>query len=136
MIYLLDTNVLSEGMKPSPDVLVMDWLDAHQEDSAISVITLAEMARGAEAIDEGKRKNDLLRRLRFLQEDYADLILPFDEPVAWEWARYCRRAERAGHEPNLMDSLIAATALSYGLTVVTRNTGDFSLVPVMNPFST
>ncbi|TDU80815.1 hypothetical protein EI77_00113 [Prosthecobacter fusiformis] len=134
MIYLLDTNVLSEGMKPSPDLRVTAWMDLHQEDCAISVITLAELARGVEAIDEGKRKNELLRRLSFLQEDYSDLILPVDDAVAWEWARYCRGVEEAGFVPSVMDSLIAATALSYGLTVVTRNTGDFPLVPVLDPF--
>ncbi len=83
MICLLDTNVLSEGMKAHPDSKVIEWLDAHQEDSAISALTLAELARGAEAVADGKRKNELLRLLRFMQEDFADAILPFDEATAW-----------------------------------------------------
>lgn len=83
---------------------------------------------------DGKRKNELLRLLRFMQEDFADAVLPFDEAVAWEWARYCKRAGEEGWSLAVMDSLIAATALAYGLTVVTRNTGDFLGVPVLNPF--
>ncbi len=134
MTYLLDTNVLSEGMTPSPDVNVIQWLDHHQEECALSVVTLAELARGVETLEEGKKKNELLRRLRFLQEDYADLILPMDDSVAWEWARYCHRAESSGYSLSVLDSLISATALSYGLIVVTRNTSDFPLVPVLNPF--
>lgn len=134
MIYLLDTNVLSEGMKASPDSQVLAWLSDHEDACAMSAFSLAEMARGLEALPEGKRKSELAKRLRFLQEDYADVILPFDEAVAWEWARYCQRSTEAGFALSLMDSLIAATALSYGLTVVTRNTSDFPLVPVFDPF--
>jgi len=121
-------------MRPLPDQCVVEWLNAHQEESGISAMTLAELARGAEALPDGKRKNELLRLLRFMQEDFADAILPFDEAVAWEWARYCKRIKDEGHSVGLMDSLIAATALAYGLTVVTRNTADFHLVPVLNPF--
>ena len=50
MTYLLDTNVLSEGMRPQPDPLVIAWLDQHQEELALSALSLAELARGAEAV--------------------------------------------------------------------------------------
>lgn len=134
MKYLLDTNVLSEGMRPVPDPQVLQWLDAHQEESAISALTLAELARGVEALPDGKRKSELHRLLSFMQEDFGDAILPFDEPVAWEWARYCQRTTSEGVLPGVMDSLIAATAITYGLTVVTRNTSDFPGVKLLDPF--
>ncbi len=134
MTYLLDTNVLSEGMRPQPDPLVIAWLEAHQEESAISALTLAELARGAEALPDGKRKTELLHLLRFMQEDFADAVLPFDDAAAWEWARYCKRIKTEGHSISVMDSLIAATALAYGLVVVTRNTSDFPGVAVIDPF--
>jgi predicted nucleic acid-binding protein len=133
--YLLDTNVLSEGMRQQPDSRVIKWLDAHQEESAISALTLAELARGAEAFGDGKRKNELLRLIRFMQEDFADAILPFDDAAAWEWARYCKRAQDEGHTVTVMDSLIAATALAYGLTVITRNVADFPGLNVIDPFT-
>ena len=135
MTYLLDTNVLSEGMRPQPDPLVIAWLDQHQEELAFSALSLAELARGAEAVADGKRKNELLKRLRFLREDFAYAILPFDDAAAWEWARYCKRLHLEGRSVPVIDSLIAATALAYGLTVVTRNTSDFPGVTVKNPFS-
>lgn len=121
-------------MRPAPDPCVLQWLDEHQEEAAISALTLAELARGAEALADGKRKNELLGLIRFLQEDFADAVLPFDEAVAWEWARYCKRVGDKAWSPAVMDSLIAATALAYGLTVATRNTNDFPGVPVINPF--
>ena len=102
---------------------------------AISALSLAELARGAEAVADGKRKKELLKRLRYLQEDFADAILPFDDAAAWEWARYCKRLQSEGCSVPVIDSLIAATALAYGLTVVTRNTSDFPGVTVKNPFS-
>ena len=135
MIYLLDTNILSEAMKPRPDSKVIGWLDAHQEESGISALTLAELARGVEAVADGKRKNELLRLLRFMQEDFADAILPFDEAAAWEWARYCKRANEEGRSVAVMDSLIAATALAYGLTIITRNIADFPGLAVIDPFT-
>lgn len=136
MTYLLDTNVLSEGMRPQPDSRVIEWLNTHQEESAISSLTLAELARGAEAVADGKGKNELLRLLRFMQEDFADAILPFDDAAAWEWARYCKRAKDEGYTMTVMDSLIAATALANDLTVVTRNIADFPGLAVVNPFTT
>ena len=135
MIYLLDTNVLSEGMKAHPDPKVIEWLDAHQDDSAISALTLAELARGAEAVADGKRKNELLRLLRFMQEDFADAILPFDDAAAWEWARYCKCAYEEGRSVAVMDSLIAATALANDLIVITRNIADFPGLTVLDPFT-
>lgn len=122
-------------MMPLPDPGVMAWMTANQDECSLSAITLAEMARGVEALADGKRKNELTKRLAFLQEDYSDRILPVDEIVSWEWARYVNRIKAAGHAISVMDSLIAATALASRLTVVTRNTGDFLDVPTLNPFS-
>jgi hypothetical protein len=133
--YLLDTNVLSELLKPSPAPAVVEWMKQHAGEVAISALTIAEMAAGVEALPEGKRKSLLAKELRFLQEDYADVILPFNEAVAWEWARYCRELRTAGMEPPLIDSFIAATARTWGLQMVTRNGKDFPFVKISNPFS-
>ena len=135
MRYLLDTNVISEVMKAVPEAGVEAWIHEHDEDSALSVIVLAELADGIESLADGKKKAALSRKLDFLQEDYADQILVFDEVCAWEWARYCREARQAGYSPPLLDSLIAATARVWGMTVVTRNESDFPLLEVVNPFN-
>lgn len=134
MRYLIDTNIISEVMKPSPDPRVMAWIDEHQDECALSALTLAELAGGVESLPQEKRKSELMVKLRFLQEDYSDHILPFNDACAWEWARYCREARGKGLEPPVMDSLIAAIARANGLTIVTRNAADFPLMDVVNPF--
>ena len=135
MKYLLDTNVLSELLKGKPDPAVIEWMKIHQSVCAMSSLTLAEMAAGIEKLPEGKRRNALTKELSFLQEDFAEKILAVDEIVAWEWARHTTEAQKAGFNPALIDSLIAATAKANGLTIVTRNTTDFPLMQVINPFT-
>lgn len=133
--FVLDTNVVSECMKESPDPHLHAWMSRHEAEAALSAITLAEMASGVESLPVGKRRAALERKLRFVQEDYAERIIAFDENAAWEWARYVVEAEAAGLVPPLMDSLIAATARAWGLQVATRNQGDFPLVDTINPFA-
>lgn len=79
MKFLLDANVVSELLKPAPAPRVVQWMQDHQQESALCALTLAELARGVEQLPEGKRRNALATALRFLQEDYSDRILPFDE---------------------------------------------------------
>jgi predicted nucleic acid-binding protein len=131
---LLDTNILSEMMKPTPHPEVELWLERHAVDSSLSVLVLAELADGIEALPRGKRQTELAKKLDFLQQDYADQILVFDETCAWEWSRYCQEVRATGQVPALMDSLIAATARVWGLKVVTRNDVDFPCVETVNPF--
>ena len=134
MKYLLDTNIVSELMKAAPHPGVVDWVNAHDADTVLCSMVLSELASGVEAMDDGKRKSELRREIRFIQEDYRERILPFDEGAAWEWARYTRQVKDAGFSPPLLDSQIAATALAWGLKVVSRNEDDFPLLNVVNPF--
>lgn len=134
MKYLLDTNIVSELMKAVPDPGVVAWVNEHDGDTMLSAMVLAELAAGIEALEDGKRKASLYREIGFVQEDYRERILPFDEAAAWEWARYVRLVKDAGFSPPLLDSQIAATARAWGLTVVTRNEADFPLMDVVNPF--
>ncbi len=82
MKYLLDANVISELLKPAPASQVVEWMQVHQDDSALGALTIAELAAGVEDMPDGKRKSALATELRFLREDYADRILPFDEAAA------------------------------------------------------
>ncbi len=135
MKFLLDTNIVSELMKAAPDPGVVSWVDKHDVDTMLCSLVLAELASGIEALENGRRKVELLKELRFVQEDYSGRILPFDESAAWEWARYTQAARKAGFSPPLLDSQIAAIARDWGLQVVSRNEDDFPLMDVVNPFA-
>ena len=135
-MFLLDTVIVSELRKRQPDVGVLAWVSAQLEDQLhLSVVTLGEIERGIEK----RRKGDpvfadaLTVWLESLTRLYADRILPVTPSVARRWGRL---SAQLGHES--ADLLIAATALTYGLTVVTRNTAHFepTRVGLINPFST
>jgi hypothetical protein len=131
--WLLDTNVLSELTKPAPFAGLLDWLEENEPETALSVISLGEMAAGIGRLPEGKRRRSLERALKFLREDYAGKILDFNEGVAVEWGRLVAAAGRKGRQLSVLDSQIEATAVHFGLTVVTRNEADF-YHPVFNPW--
>jgi hypothetical protein len=131
--WLFDTNSLSELTRPEPFEGLLDWLDANEPDSGISAISVGEMVAGVERLPEGKRRRTLERALKFLREDYAGKILDFTEGVAVEWGRLIALSRKRGRMLSVLDSQIEATAIHYGLTVVTRNNADF-FHPVFNPW--
>jgi predicted nucleic acid-binding protein len=112
----------------------LEWLEANEEESALSVISIGEMILGVERLPEGKRRRRLERALGFLRHDYAGKILDFTEGVAAEWGRLVARAREQGHNLAVLDSEIEATAIHFGLTVVSRNTKDFCY-PTFNPWA-
>jgi hypothetical protein len=140
MKYLLDTNVVSERIRPQPDEAVVAWLKEHTDDCALSVMTLGELFFGVERLAAGKRRNQLERKVRFLWEDWSDAILPLMESEAAEWGRYARLLEEefgsnALKQFDLRDTWIAATARVSALTIVTRNARHFPFCETLNPFS-
>ncbi len=140
MTYLLDTNVVAEVSKPTPDAQCIAWLKAHRGQCGLSAITLAEIRYGIERLPDGKRKTVAETEFQFLVEDYAGLFLDFDGAAATEWGRYAAELE-AGHGPgwwrqfDLRDTQIAAIAREYGLTVATRNVKHFPYCATENPFT-
>jgi len=137
--YLLDTNAVSEWLKPVPDAGLMTWLATVDEDRAyLSVVTLAELRRGVERLADGRRRV-LLEA--WLQQDlpnrFAGRVLVVDGPVADAWGRVVARAQAGGQPLSVMDGFIAATAQIHDLTVVTRNAKDFSAtgLDVHNPWT-
>src|SRR4051794_17864031 len=88
MLYLLDTNVVSEAWKPSPNPAVEKWIQQNSEDCALSVITLAELDYGMHLLSFGKRRSALQKQIEFLREDFSDAILAFDFAEASAWAEY------------------------------------------------
>jgi predicted nucleic acid-binding protein len=137
--FLIDTNVLSEYNRPGgPDAGVKRWLETTDRQSQhVSVITLAEIQKGIELLAEGKRRAQLEQWLRQdLEAWFSGRILPVDRQVAGRWASLVAQGARAGRHLPTVDSLIAATALAYDLTIVTRNTRDFEGigVTIINPW--
>jgi len=124
---LLDTNVLSEVTKPSPDTDVLGWLDRLDEDRTfISVVSIAEIRRGVALMDEGRRRDSLTEWLaRDLPQRFEQRVLPVDEAVALAWGDLMGVAKRRGRGLSSMDGLIGATAIAQRLTLATRNIKDF-----------
>ncbi|MES1936772.1 type II toxin-antitoxin system VapC family toxin [Salinisphaera hydrothermalis] len=139
-MIVLDTNVLSELMRPAPTPLVVDWVDAvsAREDVAITAITVAEILYGIERLPEGRRKQQLggVAAMMF-EEDFAGAILSFDAEAAVHYAERVAASEAAGRPASLADAQIAATCLSHGATLATRNTQDFEALggALVNPWA-
>jgi predicted nucleic acid-binding protein len=122
--YLIDTNVLSELRRRDPDDNVVRWMaDRPATTLYLSVLTLGELRKGVEGLPEGDRKRRLLDWLEVeLAAYFAGRILPVDASVADRWGRLLAQA---GRPLPAIDSLLAATALAHGLTLVTRNLRNF-----------
>jgi predicted nucleic acid-binding protein len=137
--FLLDTNVVSEWMKPRPNPGVITWLAEVDEDRVfLSVVTLTEVRYGIECIAPGSKR----KRLSEWLEDELPLrfegrILSIDGAVADACGKLVARSESIGRRMEVMDAFIAATAKSYSLTVVTRNTSHFEpfAKALLNPWS-
>ncbi len=124
MNYLLDTNILSELFKKHPEPKVTHWLkEAEQESLFLSVLTVGEIRKGIERMEQGSRK---ARLIQFLEKDlsaqFEGRILPIDLEVSETWGLL---EAQAGRPIPTVDTLLAATALVHNLTLVTRNIQDF-----------
>jgi toxin FitB len=136
--FLLDTNVVSEWVKPRPDPGVIAWLAEADEDRVlISVVTLAELRYGVERMVAGRRRARLDAWLREeLPLRFEGRVLPVDAAVADSWGKLMAQGEAAGRPLGVVDAFIGATATAHGLTLVTRNVTDFagSLKAIVNPW--
>jgi toxin FitB len=136
MKWLLDTNVICEPGKRRPHAKVIAWLDSlEQEDCALSVITLGEIAKGIHALPAGPQRRDREHALTAIHRRFAGRILPVDDRVAAKWGELMGEAEQAGRPLPAVDNLLAATAVVHALILATRDTGDIAPgVRVFNPF--
>jgi hypothetical protein len=135
MSYLLDTNIVSETVRRNPNKAVIAWLDRLPAEAIfVSVLTLGEIRRGAEALaDRGRRERLRLWLEHELPAWFEGRVLPVDLAVADRWGRLLAEV---GRPVPTIDSLLAATALHHELRLVTRNAGDLDYpgLEVINPF--
>jgi predicted nucleic acid-binding protein len=136
MKYLLDTNVVSEIRKPTLDLQVKKWFDTMSPSSlCISVLTLGEIRKGIEKLPESHKKQELMF---FLENDiprwFGANILPITLEVADKWG-YLTSSYKVAND-HAIDSLLAATALTHNLKMVTRNVQDFNVpgLEIINPW--
>lgn len=123
--FLLDTNVVSEMVKPKPHAGVMQWISGADESLLyFSVVTLGEIRKGITSRLGPDRKTQLESWLREMVHRFSDRILPVDMAVADRWGRLSGTCKAKGVTLPVIDGLLAATALQYDLTFVTRNVGD------------
>jgi len=137
--YLLDTNVVSEWVKPRPNGNIIAWLtETDEEEIFISVCTIAELRFGIASMASGKRRDQLDGWLRSdLPARFDGRIVGIDLPIANAWGEIQARTRRKGRPIGPMDGLIAATAEIHGMTVVTRNTRHFEALGLnlLNPWA-
>ena len=138
MSFLLDTNVLSELTRPGCEPRVLQWLRSLDEDETfISVVSVAEIRQGIEFLPRGKRRDALHDWLNLgLIERYAGRTIDVTVEIAGHWGVLAARAREAGGKLPVMDGFIAATAHVRSLTLATRNVRDFAKLGVrfVNPW--
>lgn len=134
MRYLVDANVLSEPTKSTPDKGVVRWLRHFQREIAVDPIILGEIRFGILLLPRGKRRAGLDEWFHGVVEHI--FCLPWDADTALRWAELLAALRASGTAMPIKDSLIAATALTHALIVVTRNEADFQRagVEIVNPF--
>ncbi len=134
-MYLVDANVLSEPTKRSPDEKVVNWLRTHERELRVDPVVLGELRFGILLLPLGRKRTRLM--------DWFDggvrraECLPWEATTGLRWAELLADLRVRGEAMPVKDSMIAATALMHGLTVVTRNTRDFEKagVAMLDPFS-
>ena len=138
-MILLDTNIVSEPLRPSPDTRVIEWIDAQPlETLFLSAITVAELRAGVALLPTGKRRTGLQQNLeKRVLPLFAGRVLAFDLACTRAYAELMARARTAGLAIATADGYIAAIAAANGFTVATRDTGPFEAAgaAVINPWS-
>ena len=137
-MIVLDTNVISELMRPRPEPKVVNWLRAQNVEWVYTTaMTAAELWYGVHLLEPGKRRADIELRVRaMLRQDFAGRILDFTAAEAAEYGRLHTLQKRSGRMADIADTQIAAITHVRGFAVVTRNVGDFAHtgLQIINPW--
>lgn len=137
--FLLDTNVISELIKPKPEPKVTTWIDDTDEELLfLSVLTLGEIRKGVVLLPRGARRTSLEAWLsKELPLRFSNRILGIDQEVADRWGHLSGLTSARGAHVGVVDGLLAATAIQHNLTLVTRDTRnvDATGVTLFNPWT-
>lgn len=139
MLILIDTNVISEMMRPNPAPQVLAWFGGQDASTLyLSAVGAAELRRGAAILPAGKRRNLLIAQVdAMIAEDFAGRVIPFDSEAAVAFDAVDVDRRNAGRPITLAYCPIAATARAHGAAIATRNVTDVEDcgVQVMNPWA-
>ncbi len=137
MRYLLDTNIVSEFVKPSPSQSLIAWMEQQaDEDLFVAALTVAEIGRGILEKPAGKRRSELeawFAGPEGPQALFQGRVLPFDEKAVLIWARFMAGGRAKGRPRSGLDAIIAAVAEVNACIVVTANEKDFEGIEILNP---
>ena len=139
-MIVLDTNVVSELMRPEPNSEVLAWVDAQSDrDLWLCSVVVSELLYGLARLPMGSRRAQLTRAFEaMLAEDFAGRVLAFDLPAAVVYADLVSAREQLGQPLAMADAQIASTCLAHGARLATRNLRDFEGLGLswMNPWTT
>ncbi|CAO1654022.1 Ribonuclease VapC [Salinibacterium sp. NYA9b] len=137
-MIVLDTNVISELVRPTPSPAVIAWIDAQDStDLVITALTAAEVRAGVALLPSGRRKQDVGERMEsLLTETFAGFVLAFDLDSSGQYADIVSNRSRAGRPISTFDAQIAAVCRQHDAVLATRNTADFTDtgVQLVNPW--
>ena len=137
-MIVLDTNVLSEGLRPKPSQLVIEWLLSLADSEVFTTaVTEAEIRYGLEILAPGKKRSALAQTIRLaLETEFAGRVLPFDSAAARRYGTLLAQRRRSGRAMSHADAQIAAIAQAHGARLATRNVSDFAGcgIELINPW--
>lgn len=137
-MILLDTNIVSEVMAPTPCRSVLDWLNGRASGTVyLPAVAVAEIRYGLEILPKGRRRRDLEERFaRFVARGFSHRVLPFDEAAAQEYGPIMAERRKLGRPMSILDGQTASTAKARHFALATRNTRDFEEcgLELINPF--
>lgn len=136
--YLLDTCILSEMNKKEPNQGLIDWFKVNRlQDMYISILTVGELQKGINKLEHSIKKNRLQDWLdNYILPQFTNKIIDIDVNVITQWSKLVADKESVGESMPAIDSLIVASAIEYGLSIITRNTKDMqnAVIPIINPY--
>ena len=136
MIYLIDSNLVSESMRPAPSARVVTWLDRHAGNCAMPTVAIFEVRAGINSMPPGRRRDELMGAFERIVARFGPRVVSFDRPSAEMAAELASVSASAGRTMTTGDVQIAGIAGAYGLTLVTRNVKDFAAtgIDLVNPW--